>query len=779
MNFFKNLKVGIKINLGYTLVLVLMSIIAAVALIRLSNIGNTVTDMADNLMVDQSVTQQIISEVLTVRFSANKYIATNNSQYMDQYNTAAGKMNDLFKQADVNISDPQRINLLNELKKEYGNYQTTFTEVSNYINKRQKIENNTLDVIGPNVEDQLIKLQQQAYQDNNLTLVDAIGSARTYMALLRLDVFKYLEVGDTQFSNLEAQRYDQLTQVLNTIDEQTTDEAQQAQVKALIKDVQTYHTSFTEGVLTDYAKQNDITKNQLDVIGPKIVDLGTQISDSVSHSLELRKTDTNNIIYETRIILFATLIFAIGLGLGFGIAISRSITVPLKKVMQAAEGISRGELNREMNIDSIHSKDELGEMAIVFQNMVTYLQKMAAAATLIAENDLTVEVHATSKEDVLGSAFVQMISNLHGLIVQLSSSISMLNTTSDQLATTSEQAGEAAAQIATTVQQVAKGITQQSESISTTANSIEQTTHAIEGVARGAQEQATAANKASQVTSEISGVIERVAESAREQAHDSAESVKATDNSVSIVEETIRGMQAIKTKVDLSTTKMKEMDERSKQIGAIVEMIDDIASQTNLLALNAAIEAARAGEHGKGFAVVADEVRKLAEKSAAATRDISDLVKGIQVSMENTLQAMAESVAEVEHGVDLSDQSRQVLSHLKESAEKSRASGEQIVEAAEEMNKLAGDLVLAVDSVSAVVEENTAATEEMSASSNEVSDAIENIASVSEENSASAEEISASSEEMSAQVSEVTSSAVALAEMSAALQEMIAKFKIQ
>ncbi len=417
---------------------------------------------------------------------------------------------------------------------------------------------------------------------------------------------------------------------------------------------------------------------------------------------------------------------------------------------------------------------------VIVTGIVRSANEMKRVAEGLAEGNLAQEVafHSGDEMGQLADAFRTLIANLCRLIGQVAENATSIGIASSQLSSASEQAGQATAQVATTIQQVAKGTAQQSESVTKTATAVEQMSRTIEGVAKGAQEQAKSVSKSTEVASGMSTSIRQVSNNAQNGARSAGDAAQVARSGAQTVEETIRDMESIRLKVGLSAEKVKEMGQRSDQIGAIVETIDDIASQTNLLALNAAIEAARAGEHGKGFAVVADAVGQLAESAASATKEIAALIKGIQKTVGEAVQAMDEGAHEVESGVVRAKQAGQALGDILKTANEVSQQVQEIAVSAQEMTVAADELTRMMESVSSVVEENTASAEEMAASSDEVTASVENIAAVSEENSASAEEVSAATEEVGAQVEEVAASAQSLAEMAQALQAAVAQFTL-
>jgi methyl-accepting chemotaxis protein len=169
------------------------------------------------------------------------------------------------------------------------------------------------------------------------------------------------------------------------------------------------------------------------------------------------------------------------------------------------------------------------------------------------------------------------------------------------------------------------------------------------------------------------------------------------------VQDTIAGMVKIAERVKNSARTVENLGERSEQIGQIIGTIEDIADQTNLLALNAAIEAARAGEQGRGFAVVADEVRALAERTSRATREIGEMIKGIQAETKIAVRVMEEGVAEVEKGATSSEQSGKALDMILKQISEVTMQINQIATAAEEQTATTSEITMNVQQVTEVV----------------------------------------------------------------------------
>ena len=358
-----------------------------------------------------------------------------------------------------------------------------------------------------------------------------------------------------------------------------------------------------------------------------------------------------------------------------------AITInPVKDLMKVAEALGRGDLSRKANVKT---GDELGQLGDTMNRTIDRLQGLVqtesdrdkmqhqvmdllSVVSTAAEGDLTIKAEVTA--DALGSvadAFNLMIAGLTTLVTHASN-------------------------VATEIQRSTGDIL-----------------HSAERMRMGAEQQASQIRNASEAVNAMSHTTQRMAENAEAATQTSVKATQAAVKGGAAVAETIKGMQRIRATVQSTGKKIKGLGERSLEIGAIIEVISEIATQTNLLALNAAIEAARAGEQGKGFAVVADEVRKLAERAARATKDITGLIKGIQVETSEAVTVMEEGTREVEEGTKLADQAGATLREIEQIVQQTATLMTDITRAAADQVQSTKSVVHTMDNISELTQETT------------------------------------------------------------------------
>ena len=420
------------------------------------------------------------------------------------------------------------------------------------------------------------------------------------------------------------------------------------------------------------------------------------------------------------------------------------------------QGLAENDLTRKFStpipLMNRIGDDEIGATADSLNSMHGQLKKMVAA-------------YEVSRE------------NLAGVIGQVKQAADAVTRTSLELDSASAQTGTATQQIASTITQVATGAGDQARAASETSASANELTAMIAQVGAGATETTVRVEAASAAVSATLEAI-RFADDATERMKPlSGQVAAAIGRSGRAIAATANGMSEIKDAVGEAAGKVAALGAKSDQIGAIVETIDDIAEQTNLLALNAAIEAARAGEQGKGFAVVADEVRKLAERSSRATKEIAALIDEVQRETQKAVDAMESGASKVDAGSGLAQESAAALDDISSAAVARNVALEDVFTAIRSIHQATGDVVAASDAIAGIAAQTNSAARGMVQAASTVSSSMESIAAISEENSAAAEEVSAATEEMSAQAEEVVASAASLTAMATQLDELVAGFK--
>lgn len=363
--------------------------------------------------------------------------------------------------------------------------------------------------------------------------------------------------------------------------------------------------------------------------------------------------------------------------------------------------------------------------SLISRSIVKPIKLVVERLTRIAKNDLKGEDITINSKDELGTlseATNEVTNNLRNMATRLSNTEKNLNETSNLL-------------------------TSNNDNLIVRTNEV---VELIEGVTKGSNAQSQSAEETSSAMQNVTDEIQTIAQTTNVVAQKSNEVNTDATNGNKTIKKTIEQMNTISKSFNNTSEVIDALGVRSNQISQIVEAINNIADQTNLLALNAAIEAARAGEHGKGFAVVADEVRKLAEQSKNSSEEIAGLISQIQEDTGLAIKTNEKSKADVETGLEIVNEAGEAFERISE----------------------------AIRTISSQIQEVSASSEEISASSEEVSASIVELSRIAKENAESCESTTKSSEKQLESIEQVAETVEKLNRMSEELKEIMDKFEL-
>jgi methyl-accepting chemotaxis protein len=465
----------------------------------------------------------------------------------------------------------------------------------------------------------------------------------------------------------------------------------------------------------------------------------------------------------------------IALVLGFTIAtvlsraISRSVgatTIAIKTIVDediAALALTLGHLaggdltarfTSSRSALHVTGTDELGELMTTYNRLAQALSEIAGQYT------------ATTK-------------NLRDLISVVAMNSTSLAAASDEASAAAKQSTAAVGEIAQAIDLVATGARNQ-------ASTITGTTAAIQGLSRTAEEIAVVATHQAESIALTTAALEKLDDgigvlstqgakltsAAREASSEAASGTAAVMETAG----TIAQLKAVSAK---AVSAMASLEQRSSQVEEIVDTIEDIADQTNLLALNAAIEAARAGEHGRGFAVVADEVRKLAERSSTATKEISKILGDIKRETVVAAEAMRSSSDSMDSGITVSQRASRSLETVGLAIGTTAIVAESLAVQAAEMRDASVRVTENMASATAAVEENAAAAAEMRSTTEHITNAMVPVAATASQNSVTAQQAAMSTQQLALGIAEIESTARALSDQAQQLENLVAKFTFE
>ena len=401
----------------------------------------------------------------------------------------------------------------------------------------------------------------------------------------------------------------------------------------------------------------------------RIDELGRRLAELTENNVRHALVQAGEAVARQRLEQLSIGVVVLIFGIVMAWQLSRHIAQPLAHLTLMAERISRGEIPRELGSET--RRDEVGRLSQAFAQMSQYLLALAAKAQFLAQGHLRQDSQPVSEQDVLGNAFATMLDNLRHLVGELNEGIGVL-------ASSSEEVLAATSQVASNTQETATAISE----IVTTVDEVKQT--------------AVLASGKAQAVAESTARTRQVAQGGRQS-----------------VEEALKGMEQIRDQMQAVAESIMRLGEQSQAIGEIVASVSDLAEQSNLLGVNASIEAMKAGDTGRGFSVVAQEVKHLAEQSKQATAQVRGILGEIQKAMTKAVLLAEQGSKTVDAGYARAQNSGEAIRALDGSIVESSEMALQIAATSQQQMVGMDQVASAMSSIREASQSNVSGTRQM------------------------------------------------------------------
>lgn len=395
---------------------------------------------------------------------------------------------------------------------------------------------------------------------------------------------------------------------------------------------------------------------------------------------------------------------------------------PITLITNKTLDIARGDLTQQVVLKR-ESKDEVGILANTFNKMSINLNEMVKSIHNSSENVMRASsIVATSAKEVLDGAHTQ-----DEIIEETSKAVDEINTAIKGIADNLEILSNSAEESSSSILELGASIEEVAENMETLSSAVEETTSSVTEMAASIKQVASHINELFKLTdntasavNQMDAAVKHVEKNTMDTARLSEEAMKAAEEGVISVEKTIEGINKIYEISVESAKVISSLGDKALEIGNILNVIDDVAEETNLLALNAAIIAAQAGEHGRGFAVVADEIKDLAERTAASTKEIAQLIRTVQDESQRSVKTVNLGMKTVEEGVRLAQRAGEALKKIYQSSQTTRMMSNEIAKSTSEQVKGNRIITESIEKMVTMVEEISKATSEQAQGSEQI-----------------------------------------------------------